>query len=144
VKHSMSVPFPSDEWIKEWRERLNDNEEYAEKGQGWGVGFNGDFIFHIRADDRLPEDHYFYIALEDGNCSEAREIDSPDDVDAGFVYRGDYSDWVDLNRGDIGPIDGMMSGIFDIDGDMQKVLQYSEAAVAMTETGREIETDYQY
>jgi putative sterol carrier protein len=144
VKHSMSVPFPSDEWIKEWRERLNDNEEYAEKGQGWGVGFNGDFIFHIRADDRLPEDHYFYIALEDGNCSEAREIDSPDDVDAGFVYRGDYSDWVDLNRGDIGPIDGMMSGIFDIDGDMQKVLQYSEAAVAMTETGREIETDYQF
>lgn len=140
----MSVPFPSDEWIKEWRERLNDNEEYAEKGQGWGVGFNGDFIFHIRADDKLPEDHYFFIALEDGKCSEAREIDSPDEVDAGFVYEGDYTDWVELNQGDIGPIDGMMSGVFDIDGDMQKVLQYSEAAVAMTETGREIDTDYQY
>jgi putative sterol carrier protein len=140
----MPVPFPSDEWIEEWRERLNDNEEYAEKGQGWGVGFNGDFVFHVAADDRLPEDRYFYIALEDGKCTEAREIDSPDDVDAGFVYKGDYSDWVDLNRGDIGPIDGMMSGIFDIDGDMQKVLQYSEAAVAMTETGREIDTDYQY
>ncbi|WP_336136027.1 SCP2 sterol-binding domain-containing protein [Natronomonas amylolytica] len=140
----MSVPFPSDEWIKEWRERLNDNEEYAEKGQGWGVGFNGDFVFHVAADDRLPEDRYFYIALEDGACTEAREVDSPDDVDAGFIYKGDYSDWVDLNRGDIGPIDGMMSGVFDIDGDMQKVLQYSEAAVAMTETGREIDTDYEY
>jgi len=140
----MAIPFPSDEWIQEWRERLNDNDEYAEKGEGWGDGFNGDFVFHVRADDRLPEDHHFFIGLEDGECTAAREIDNPDDVDAGFTYRGDYSDWLALNTGDIGPIDGMMSGVFDIEGDMQKVLQYSEAAVAMTETGREIDTDYRY
>ena len=140
----MATPFPSEEWIAEWREQLNDNEEYAEKGQGWGAEFNGDFVFHVRADDRLPDDHYFFIGLEDGACTEARRIDDPDEVDAGFVYRGDYADWVALNRGDIGPIDGMMSGVFDIEGDMQKVLQYSEAAVAMSETGRELDTDYQY
>ena len=140
----MATPFPSEEWIAEWRERLNDDEEYAEKGQGWGAEFNGDFVFHIRADDRLPDDHYFFIGLEDGTCTEARRIDDPDEVDAGFVYRGDYSDWVALNRGDVGPIDGMMSGVFDIEGDMQKVLRYSEAAVAMSETGRELDTDYQY
>ena len=105
----MATPFPSEKWIAEWRERLNDNEEYAEKGQGWGAEFNGDFVFHVRADDRLPDDHYFFIGLEDGTCTEARGVDDPDEVDAGFVYRGDYSDWVALNRGDIGPIDGMMS-----------------------------------
>ena len=140
----MATLFPSEEWIVEWRERLNDNDEYAEKGQGWGAEFNGDFVFHVRADDRLPDDHYFFIGLEDGTCTEAREIDDPDEVDAGFVYRGDYADWVALNQGDIGPIDGMMSGVFDIEGDMQKVLQYSEAAVAMSETGRELDTDYQH
>jgi putative sterol carrier protein len=140
----MATPFPSEEWIAEWREQLNDDEEYAEKGRGWGAEFNGDFVFHVRADDRLPDDHYFFIGLEDGTCTEAREVDDPDEVDAGFIYRGDYSDWVALNRGDIGPIDGMMSGVFDIEGDMQKVLQYSEAAVAMSETGRELDTDYQY
>ena len=101
-------------------------------------------MFHARADDRLPEDHYFYVGLEDGECPEAREIDDPDSVDAGFVYRGDYADWVALNSGDIGSIDGMMSGVFDIEGDMQKVLQYSEAAVVMTETGRGLDTDYRY
>jgi len=140
----VATPFPSEEWIVEWRERLNDNDEYAEKGQGWGTEFNGDFVFHIRADDRLPEDHYFFIGLDDGTCTEAREIDDPDEVDAGFVYRGDYADWVALNQGDIGPIDGMMSGVFDIEGDMQKVLQYSEAAVVMSETGRELDTDYRH
>lgn len=140
----MAIPFPSDEWIQEWRERLNDNDEYAEKGEGWGDGFDGDFVFHVRADDRLPEDRYFFIGLENGTCTEARRIDDPEEVDAGFTYRGDYSDWLALNNGDIGPIDGMMSGVFDIEGDMQKVLQYSEAAVVMTETGREIDTEYRY
>ena len=38
----------------------------------------------------------------------------------------------------------MMSGEFDIEGDMQKLLQYSEAAVVMTETGRGLDTDYRY
>lgn len=140
----MATPFPSDEWIREWRRRLNDNETYAVKGEGWGVGFNGDFVFHVRADDRLPEDHYFYVGLEDGQCTDAHAIDSPDDVDVGFFYRGDYSDWISLNDGELGPIDGMMAGTFEVDGDMQKVLQYSEAAVAMTETGREIDTEYEY
>lgn len=140
----MAIPFPSDEWISEWRERLNDNEDYAEKGQGWGVDFNGDFVFHVRADDRLPDDRYFFIGLEDGECTEAREIDDPDDVDAGFVYRGDYADWVALNQGEVGPIDGMMSGTFDIEGDMQKVLQYSQAAVVMTEAAGEVDTEFEY
>lgn len=140
----MAIEFPSEEWIVEWREQLNANETYAEKGSGWGVGFDGDFVFHVRADDALPDDRYFFVGLEDGTCTEARAIDDPDEVDAGFVYRGDYTDWKRLNQGEIGPIDGMMSGVFDIEGDMQKVLQYSEAAVAMSETGQGIDTEYVY
>ena len=138
----MATPFPSERWIQEWREQLNDDEEYAEAGEGWGVGFDGDFLFHVEADDDLPEDRYFYVGLEDGECTAAREVDDPGAVDAGFVYRGAYGDWRALNSGDIGPIDGMMSGVFDIEGDMQKILRYSEAAVAMTETGRRIDTEY--
>ena len=38
----------------------------------------------------------------------------------------------------------MMSGEFEIEGDMQKVLQYSQAAVEMTETGRGIDTEFEY
>jgi putative sterol carrier protein len=94
------------------------NEEYAENGQGWGVGFDDDLAFHVLADDRLAGDLYVFIGLEDGECTGAREVDDTDTVDAGFTYRDDYSDWLALNTGDIGPIDGMMSGVFDIEGDM--------------------------
>ncbi|WP_435197202.1 SCP2 sterol-binding domain-containing protein [Natronomonas sp. EA1] len=140
----MAIPFPSDAWIKEYQTRLNENETYQEAADGWGVGFNGDFIFHVQADDRLPEDRFFFLGLEDGDVYDCREIESPDEVDAGFTIRGDYSDWIRLNEGEVGAVDGMMSGVFDIEGDMQKVLQYSQAAVAMTETSHGIETDYEF
>ena len=38
----------------------------------------------------------------------------------------------------------MMDGTFDLDGDMQKVLQYSQAAVAMTEAAGDVDTEFEY
>lgn len=140
----MAYEFPSEEWIQEYETRLNDNEEYREMAEGWGVGFNGDFVYHIQADDRLPSDEYYFVGLEDGDVYDCRRIDSPDEVDWGFIIHGDYSDWVRLSEGEIGAIDGMMSGVFEIEGDMQKVLQYSDAAVAMTETSVGIDTEFKY
>ena len=140
----MAYEFPSEAWMEEYKNRLNESEEYGEQGAGWGVGFDGDFIFHIVADDRLPEDRYFYIALEDGKCTAVREVDDPSEVEHGFVMRGADSDWQKLNDGEMGAIDGMMSGVFDLEGDMQKVMQYSGAAVAMTETSASIDTEYAY
>jgi putative sterol carrier protein len=140
----MAFQFPSEAWMEEYKNRLNESEEYGEQGAGWGVGFNGDFIFHIVADDRLPEDRYFYIALEDGNCTAVEEVDDLEEVEYGFVMRGSYSDWQKLNNGEMGAIDGMMSGVFDLEGDMQKVMQYSGAAVTMTEISSSIDTEYAY
>jgi putative sterol carrier protein len=136
------LDFPSEEWMKEYKERVDASESYAETGAGWGVDFNGDFLYVIEADDRLPETRYFFIGLEDGAATEAMEVDDPDEVDAGFVLRGAYSDWIDLNNGDIGAVDGMMSGVFELEGDMQKVMQYTEAAVDLTDISSSIPTNY--
>jgi len=142
---AITLPDEADEWIRAWQDELNDSKAYAEAGSGWGTDFDGSFLFVMRPDDQYDGDPVsLYVDLVDGECTAARAVDSEDDVEFGFAYRGDYADWVALNDGDIGPIDGMMSGVFDIEGDMQKVLQYSEAAVAMTETGRGLDTDYQY
>lgn len=140
----MAIEFPSDQWISEWEDRLRNDEAYEKASQGWGVGFNGDFIFHLQPDDRLPDDRYFFIGLEDGSVYDCRAVDNPEEIDYGFAYRGAYTDWVRLTQGEVGAIDGLMSGVFNLDGDMQKVLQYSDAAVAMVETASDIETDYKY
>ena len=41
-----------------------------------------------------------------------------------------------------GVVDGLMTGRFDIDGDMQKVVKYSRAAVRLTETAAGIDAEF--
>jgi putative sterol carrier protein len=143
----MALQFPSDgdAWITEYGELLDENDDYSEAGEGWGAGFNGDFLFVVEPDDAYGgEEVYFFLGLEDGDCTDAYEVADPDDEEYGFVFRGPYTNWKRLFEGELGPVDGMMSGEFEIEGDMQKVLQYSEAAVEMTETGRGIDTEFEH
>lgn len=163
---SDAVYFPSQAWFAEYRERINANDEYAESASDWGVGFNGDFIFEMRGlpveeldTEAMPEalrdeiDQYVskegneyvgysLLGLEGGECTEARLIESEDDVDAGFKLAADNETWKRLMEGDIGAVDGIMSGEFDIEGDMQKVMQYSQASVHLTESAAEIDAEY--
>ena len=142
---AIELPSEADAWIREWREQLNASEEYSEAGAGWGEGFNGSFLFDIQPDDAYDGDPvYLYVDLEDGECTDARRVAGPGEVDWGFAYRGSYSDWKKLIHGEIGAIDGMMGGQFELDGDMQKVLQYSDAAVVMTENAGKVDTEFEY
>lgn len=143
----MGVAFPgeAEAWIRAWREQLNGSAAYAEAAEGWGVGFNGSFLFVVEPDDGYDgEPVYQYVDLEDGTCLEARTVEDPDSVDWGFAYRGGYRDWKALIEGEVGAIQGLMQGRFELDGDRQKVLQYREAAVVMTENAGNVVTEFEY
>lgn len=163
---SETVYFPSQAWFAEYRERINENDAYAEAASDWGVEFNGDFIFEMRGlpvdeldTDAMPEKleseideyvteesgeyvGYSLLGLEGGECTAAELVESEDAVDAGFKLTADNETWKRLMKGELGVVDGMMSGHFDIDGDMQKVMQYSQAAVHLTESAAEIDAEY--
>ena len=47
----MSEWFPSEEWLSAYRTNLNESERYVAESDGWGVDFEGDFVFEIQ---RLP------------------------------------------------------------------------------------------
>jgi len=160
------VYFPSQDWFAVYKRRINEDEEYAEQGSDWGVEFNGDFIFEMRDmpidemdTDAMPDglrqelDQYVseengtyvghsFVGLEGGKCTDARLVESPDEVDVGFVLSADNDTWKDLMRGDVGVVDGMMSGQFEIEGDMQKVMQYSQAAVTLTDIAAGIDAEF--
>lgn len=156
------VLFPSQAWFDEYKHAINENEEYGEAAADWGVGFDGDFLFiteNMPIDgidmDALPDDlreemetyvdgdtGYTYVGLEGGNCTDAYLIEDPDDVQAGFILRADYDVWKQLLRGDIGAIDGMMSGKFELEGDMNKVMQYSQAAATLTDISAGIDASF--
>lgn len=43
--------FPSREWLESYRTNLNEDDTYEAESDGWGVEFNGDFLFVLT---RLP------------------------------------------------------------------------------------------
>jgi len=85
---------------------------------------------------------YAYVDIHDGQCREVDVLGGLDERDHGFVLRGRYDNWKALVRGDANVIDQIMGGRMDVDGDMQKVLQYSDAAVTMTEVAAGTETRF--
>ena len=153
------IVFPSQAWFDQYKNEVNGDAEYADVSEGWGVDFNGDFIFKMTDmpvddidEDALPADieeeletyvdggtGQAFVGLEDGECTEAYLIESADEVEEGFVLTGTYDNWVELIRGNIGAVDGLMSGKFELDGDMQKVLQYSDAATLLTEDAGKVD-----
>jgi len=225
--------WPTTAWLDRYENALNESEAIAENMDGWGVGFNGDFVFEIRdlpldeyivgdlpeevwsaletGIEQLPEDTmetvlqdappelregiesrsgplperaaaelketklsestdkvwpglrrvmpeimndliaeleenvtddgtvYAWIGLEDGECYGTDTMGSLDEREKGFVLSGEYEQWVRLVTGELGPVEGIMSGELELEGDMQKMLQYSDAALSMTDVAAEME-----
>lgn len=161
---SEDILFPSQAWFTEYRHRINDDAEYAEMSGDWGVDFDGDFIFEMTNmpldeidDDALPQElraeleeyvdeetgtGYGLLGLEGGECTHAELVSSLDDVEFGFKMVADFETWKELVSGRIGAIDGMMSGKFELEGDMQKVMQYSDSASRLTELSASIDATF--
>ncbi|WP_436345015.1 SCP2 sterol-binding domain-containing protein [Natronorubrum sp. FCH18a] len=235
-RRSIERYFPTEPWLEEYREAINENDAYAEHSAGWGVNFDGSFIFQIEdvplestaiADlppeiveavedelsaldaDRIEtileeapanvcesiearegslEDRvaaevketsmaeipdriwpelrpelpdlldelitqleenvaddgtiYAYLDLYDGECEAVDTVTDLDDQECGFRLIGEYGKWTKLVRGDGDVIDMLMSGEFEIDGDMQKILQYSDAAVDLAEVAADVDSRF--
>lgn len=82
---------------------------------------------------------YAFIELEGGGCHGVDTMMSLDERDKGFVLTAEYPMWVQLVSGEKDVVEGIMSGDFELDGDMQKVLQFSDAALAMTDVAAELD-----
>jgi putative sterol carrier protein len=235
-QHDIDEYFPTTAWLQRYQVALDEDEELSDVAEGWGVGWNGDFVFEItdlpleettvgdlpeelwsaleEAITQLPDDTletiiedapeevqdniderdgslqeravaelketsvaeapekvwsgmrnimpevmddlldeleenitddgtvYAWIGLEDGGCYEVATLDSLDERDAGFVLTGSYDQWEKLVSGDLGPVDGIMSGELELDGDMQKILQYTDSAIRMTDVSSELDKQF--
>jgi len=139
------IPFPSEDWIETYQRHLNDNDAYAAAAEGWGVGFDGDFVFEIRPDEVYHGDPVcFHVCLEDGECLAVAMKRGVRSSEYGFAIRGEYSDWKRVLRGELSARSVATGGTFDVEGSKLKVLQYADAATEMIETATRVETTFEH
>lgn len=132
------VMFPSQEWIDQFKEKLNANANYEDAARTW----EGDFIFLVQPDEGLKSAVAMYINLEHGKCLEAKMLASPTERTAAYTYEGLFSNWKKLIAKEIDPIKGMMGGKFKLKGNMMKIMRYTRAAKELINTAGEIPTEY--
>lgn len=85
---------------------------------------------------------YAYLDVYDGGCREVDVVGSLEEREYGFRIIGDYPEWKKLVDGEGGVINMLMSGELDVDGDMQKILQYSDAAVDLADVAGGVDSRF--
>lgn len=115
----MAYNFPSNEWVKAYKDALN-----GELGKAWQKAaetWEGDFIFAITPDERYKESVNFYIDLWHGECRDAQMYSNDENTpNAEFQYIGSYSNWIKLIKGEIDPMRGILMRKFKLVGNKAK------------------------
>ena len=114
--------FPSDEWIKTFKDELNKTRPIRRSLPDW----EGDFLFVITPDEELKKETVFYIDLWHGKCRDAYLVKG--EKQAKFVFKGPYSNWKKVIRKELDPIRGLIRGMFTVDGESRVILDQAKAA----------------
>jgi putative sterol carrier protein len=130
--------FPSEEWIKAYKEELNKNTAYEEAAKDW----EGDFLFIITPGEGLDKEYVFYVDLWHGKCRDAYMVPDRNAKVTAFVFEGPYQNWKKLIAGQLDPIQGLLTGKFKLKGNMAKVLRYTKAASELVKTASKVPTEF--
>ena len=130
------ILFPSDKWIKKFKEELNKNKKYEEVAKNW----EGDFLFVITPDDDLKKEVIFYVDLWHGKCREAYMLKG--NKKTAFIFKGQYSNWKKVIKKEIDPIRGLIRGLFTVDGDSKIIIDQSKAAQELVNTASKIPVEF--
>ena len=120
----MALLYPSNEWCQEWKNIINSSDATKEAGKDWGVDFNGNWIFEITPGSGLDKTTYVYLEAKAGECTDARLIDDPSEVEVGFYCTGPYEEFKAAVKGEKDFIQGVVRGTFKLKGNMMKIMKY--------------------
>jgi putative sterol carrier protein len=134
----MAIKFPSEAWIKELEARLNASESYAQAAATW----EGDNIYVILPDADHEGTSYFYIDLQHGKASGARELKSLDEQSALFKMSAPFATWRKVIEGRLDPIQAMFSGKIKVVGSMAAIQRTPKATYELTKITGQIDTDF--
>jgi putative sterol carrier protein len=133
----MSIPFPSDAWIKAMMVDLNASAAYEEAAKNW----EGDFFFVIDLGGGQPP-VTLYMDLWHGKCRDAYAPAEPDKLKPVFRLSGPVANWKKVMTKKLDPMQAMMTGQLRLTGNMSIVMKNVRAAKELVESCTRIPTDY--
>lgn len=134
----MTIPFPSDAWIKAMMEDLNNSSTYLDAAKNW----EGDFFFVIEPGGSLEQAVTLYMDLYRGKCREAYAVSPDMEVAPAFRLVGPVATWKKVMTKKLDPMQAMMTGQLKLQGNMAVIMRNVRAAKELVESCTRIPTEF--
>jgi putative sterol carrier protein len=136
----MGLAFPSHEWIKAYKDAINNNPEYRTGSADWTYGV---VALIIKAQlPGLPQDTGIWLDLERGVCRDAKLVTAEEAMKAPFCITGEYARWKQVLKKELEPIKGMMQGKLRLKGDLPTIVRQVKAAEELVNSAGTIDTRF--
>jgi putative sterol carrier protein len=126
--------FPEKEWVQEFYEKLNSDDRYAKVAQKW----EGDMLFIIDPAGAQKEAIVFYLDLWHGKCREAYTVTDISGKKAAFTLQGPYTEYVRLLKGDLEPMQALLSRKLSLRGNMAVLMRNIPVVLDFVRCAREV------
>ena len=133
----MTIPFPSDAWIKAMQEDLNASQSYLDSAKNW----EGDFVFVIEPGGTLETTVQLYMDLYHGKCRDAFQVDGQA-VTPAYRLSGPAAAWKKVMTKKLDPMQAMMTGQLKLSGNMGVIMRNVRAAKELVESCTRIPTEF--
>jgi putative sterol carrier protein len=134
------VAFGTDEWLREYRQRINASQPYREAASDWEGTVA--FEFEAEPDHNWPGTTFAVLDLWHGECRDARVVERSAAEEAPFLIRAPYSRWKQVIKRELDPIKGMMQGKLRLRGDLPTIVRYVKASNELVNVAARIPTEF--
>ncbi len=133
--------FPSEDWLKEYVNRINESSEYREAAATWEGDIS--YVFEAEPDKGVPQELWAYLDLWHGECRGAKfGVPAEEGEKAKFIIRAPYSRWKEVIKKELDPVKGMMQGKLKLKGDLPTIVRYVKAANELVNLAASVPTDF--
>jgi putative sterol carrier protein len=138
MEASMSVKFPSAEWLDALKEKLNGDAHYNEVAKNW----EGDLVFDIQPAGNLSQPLLMYLDLWHGKCRGVEYAPDPAKYPKPtFILRSPYTNFTSILLGKLDPMTAMMTSKLKVEGSLGYMMRNVPTVLDFVRCCREVTTE---
>lgn len=133
----MPAVFPSVEWLKEFENKLNSDEHYAQVARNW----EGDMYFIIEPEGNLKAQTVMYLDLWHGKCRQTEMVVDIAQHNPAFILKASYTNFARVLKGELDPMQAMLTRKLDVKGNMAVMMRNVPTVLDFVRCAREVTTE---
>ncbi len=129
-------------WAAEYCKALNSSKNYEKAAKGWGIGFEGGMQMTMLKSGEIEDDVSAFVDLKDGKCLGIKILNPGEQPPRKPIMTliAPFIVWKKLALKELDPIQSLMAGKLQLQGDMSLAMRYAKAAMELANVVEKTDT----